>query len=90
MVRPPQTVGDLVRRRVRVATGNAQASALGARSADTVTSFATLRRMALHEPAMSVRMPVFIGVAGVAKLRSRHAVAAGDFSTWLRDESSRA
>jgi len=46
--------------------------------------------MALHEPAMSVRMPVFIGVAGVAKLRSRHAVAAGDFSTWLRDESSRA
>ena len=90
VVRPPQTVGDLVRRRVRVATGNAQASALGARGDGSVTSLATLRRMAVQHPAMSVRMPVFIGVAGVARLRSRHAVAAGDFSTWLRDESSRA
>jgi cellulose synthase/poly-beta-1,6-N-acetylglucosamine synthase-like glycosyltransferase len=90
VVRPPQTMGDLVRRRVRVATGNAQASRVGARGAESVTSLSTLGRMALAEPSMSVRLPVFIGVAGVARYRSRHAVAAGDFTTWLRDESSRA
>jgi hypothetical protein len=87
---PPRTVGDLVRRRVRVATGNAQASGVGARSGESAVSLSTLIRMAMTEPGVAVRMPVFLGVGVVARVRARRAVRAGDFTTWLRDESSRA
>lgn len=90
LVTPPRTMRDLVRRRVRVATGNAQASAAGARSEASATSMRMLAKLSLSRPALALRMPVFVGVALVAKNRSRRAVRDGDFHTWLRDESSRA
>ena len=89
VVRPPRTVRDLVRRRIRVATGNAQAMRLGARAAGSRTRVRTLLGLAVTRPGLAVRLPVFLGVYLVAALGARRAVRAGDFDTWLRDDSSR-
>lgn len=88
VVRPPRTVKDLVRRRIRVATGNAQADAHGARHGST--SFSDLLMLGLRQPAIGLRVPVFMTVTLVARMLSRRAVRTGDYTTWLRDESSRA
>ncbi|GCD91342.1 hypothetical protein NLS1_33480 [Nocardioides sp. LS1] len=90
VVVPPGTVRDLVRRRTRVATGDAQAAGHGARRPESVTTWRVLGRLAVARPAVAVRLPVFLGIALVARASSRGAVRRGDFSTWLRDESSRA
>lgn len=89
VVRPPRTVQDLVRRRVRVATGNAQAARLGVRRPSSRTRARTLVGLAVTRPGLALRMPVFLGVYVVAALGARRAVRAGDFHTWQRDESSR-
>lgn len=90
VVRPPRTLRDLVRRRVRVVTGNVQADAVGARRSGSSTSLASLVRLGATRPSLLPRLPVFVGVAVLARLLSRPAVRAGDFTTWQRDESSRA
>jgi glycosyltransferase involved in cell wall biosynthesis len=90
VVRPPRTVQDLVRRRIRVATGNAQATRLGVRHPSSRTRVRTLVTLAVTRPGLALRMPVFAGVFAVAALGARRAVRAGDFHTWQRDESSRA
>jgi Glycosyl transferase family 2 len=90
VVVPPRTLRDLVRRRVRVATGIAQASAVGACGPDSQTSLGTLARLGVAEPRLAARIPVFVSVAVIAKVKARPAIRAGDFTTWLRDESSRA
>ncbi|WP_134765933.1 glycosyltransferase [Nocardioides sp. 1609] len=89
-VRTPGSVADLVRRRTRVATGVTQASAAGARRADSATTPATLLALAVRHPWLAPRLPVFLGVTLLARRSSRRAVRAGDYTTWLRDESSRA
>ncbi|MBG6098199.1 glycosyltransferase [Nocardioides luteus] len=88
VVRPPRTLKDLVRRRIRVATGNAQADDHGARSGST--SLSDLLVLGLRKPAIGLRVPVFMTVTLVARMLSRRAVRTGDYTTWLRDESSRA
>jgi hypothetical protein len=88
-VRPPQHLADLVRRRVRVVTGNSQADSLGLRNSGSTTSPADLVRLTLREPRLVPRIPVFLGVTLVARLLARRAVRARDFTTWHRDESSR-
>ena len=90
VVHPPRTAADLLRRRVRVVTGNAQATDLGIRHRSSVTTPSVLLRMSVRDPRIGVRMPLFLGIGLVARWRSRRAVRAGDFTTWLRDESSRA
>ena len=90
VVRPPRTTADLLRRRVRVVTGNAQATELGVRQASSVTTPSVLLRMTARDPRVGIRIPLFLGIGLVARWRSRRAVRAGDFTTWLRDESSRA
>ena len=89
VVRPPRTVQDLVRRRIRVATGNAQAARLGVRRQASRTRVRTLVALAVTRPGLALRVPVFLGVYVVAALGARRAVRAGDFQTWQRDESSR-
>lgn len=89
VVRPPRTVRDLVRRRIRVATGNAQATALGVRRPASRTRVRTLLGLALARPEVAVRLPVFLGIHLVASSGARRAVRAGDFWSWQRDESSR-
>ncbi len=90
VVRPPRTTADLLNRRVRVVTGNAQATDLGIRHRESVTTPAVLARMAIHDPRVGLRIPLFLGIGLVARWKSRRAVRTGDFTTWLRDESSRA
>ncbi len=89
VVRPPRTVQDLVRRRIRVATGNAQAARLGVRRPSSRTRVRTLAGLAVTRPGLALRVPVFLGVYVVAAVGARRAVRAGDFQTWQRDESSR-
>ena len=86
---PPSNIRDLVRRRVRVATGNVQASTGGLRRPDSATTPGGLLRLAIGNPGFAVRLPVFLSVAVVARFSSRSAVRSGDFTTWHRDESSR-
>jgi glycosyltransferase involved in cell wall biosynthesis len=89
VVLPPKRVRDLYRRRVRAATGNAQADHAGLRREQSSTSWRTLVRIIRAEPSMLLRMPVFVGVSVVGTLGARRAIRAGDFDTWRRDESSR-
>jgi glycosyltransferase involved in cell wall biosynthesis len=89
VVYPPRTIGDLVRRRVRVATGNVEADRAGLRSREASTSPGTLLRLVAERPASILQVGVFVAVTAVARLRSHRAVRRGDFTTWLRDESSR-
>ena len=88
-IRPPRTARDLLRRRVRVVTGNVQADDHGLRRADARTSPCTLVRLGLSSPRLAAQLPVFVGVTLLARLLSRRAVRGGDFRTWQRDESSR-
>jgi len=89
VVHPPRTVRDLVRRRIRVATGNAQAEQLGVRRPTSRTSPRTLLGLAGQRPGLVLRLPVFVAVHVAARLGARRALRAGDFTTWQRDESSR-
>lgn len=89
VVYPPRTVRDLIRRRVRVATGNAEADNAGLRTDAARTSMRTLVALGLSEPRMVARLPVFVAVTVVARISARRAIRSGDYETWQRDESSR-
>lgn len=88
VVQPPRTVADLLRRRSRVATGNHQADQHEARH--TSTSLSDLFKLGLRQPSVGLRVPVFLTITVIGRRLSRRAVRAGDYTTWLRDNSSRA
>lgn len=88
VVQPPRTVADLLRRRTRVATGNSQADQHAVRQAST--SVSDLLKLGLRQPAVGLRVPVFLTITLIARRLARRAVRTGDYTTWLRDESSRA
>lgn len=85
----PKRTSDLLRRRVRVATGVKQADQLGLRQSSSTTRASTLLSMLLQRPSSAPSLAVFVAVALVAKVQARQRVRRGDFSTWLRDDSSR-
>jgi glycosyltransferase involved in cell wall biosynthesis len=89
-VHPPRTLRDLLRRRVRSMTVTTQA-ATRTRLPGARTSSADLKAL-LREAPLRNGPPLawFVLVTTVARTRARRAVNAGDFTTWLRDESSRA
>jgi asparagine synthase (glutamine-hydrolysing) len=89
VVWPPRTMRDLLRRRIRVSTGNTQLDHGSGRAAELKTSPATLARLVREQPRLAVKLPVFVGIAIAARLGARRRIKRGDFSTWLRDESSR-
>jgi glycosyltransferase involved in cell wall biosynthesis len=89
VIRPPRTMRDLMRRRVRVVTGNAQADASGLRGEEARTSLRDLMSLVGANPLLAPRVTLFAAVALGARVRARRAVARGDYTTWLRDESSR-
>lgn len=88
-VEGPRKIDDLIRRRVRVATGVRQVESLGLRSDDGGTTRSQLVRIALSGVLMPLKVAVFVAVALVAKWGAAKRVRAGDYTTWLRDESSR-
>ncbi len=89
VVHPPRTLRDLLRRRIRIATGNSQATDLGVRRPASQTSIRTLLTLATTRPGIAVRIPLFVAVHLAARIGARRAVRSGDFTTWHRDESSR-
>jgi hypothetical protein len=94
IVHPPRTCRDLIRRRVRTATVTAQAgrrAELSKAGGEARTSRADLLGVLKEAPlTMAPRLAWFLCVTVVARRRARRMMAAGDYSTWLRDESSRA
>jgi glycosyltransferase involved in cell wall biosynthesis len=86
---PPRTVGDLIRRRVRIYTGTAQIDDTMGRTAADRTSPRVLYRLARRRPALTCDIAAFVVIAVCAKLSARRRVRRGDYQTWLRDESSR-
>lgn len=90
VVRLPRTWPDLVRRRIRVETGTSQLEQEDiVPGASARTSVRNLLGMVRSEPVLAPAMVVFLATAVVARLGARRAKRTGDFSTWLRDESSR-
>jgi glycosyltransferase involved in cell wall biosynthesis len=81
----PRTTRDLLRRRVRLSTGNAQQAA--GYSADR-NGPADLWRLIRRQPRRGPDIVVFLLLTAVARWRSRQMLARGH-ATWLRDESSR-
>ena len=92
-IHPPRTLADLLRRRIRVQTVTAQAGArteLADAGAAARTSRGDLMALIRSEPLrMAPRVAWFLCVTVIARRRARKAIAAGDYTTWLRDESSR-
>lgn len=102
VVRPPRTWSDLIRRRVRAATSSAEyeryRAARGAEEPEpgpeqtertARTGTADLRALLRARPALLPGVVVFVVAALAARRGSRKAIRNQDFSTWLRDESSR-
>jgi glycosyltransferase involved in cell wall biosynthesis len=90
VVAAPRTVGDLIRRRVRAATSIAQMHQHVPDAVDANrTSRGDLVRIVRNRPLRAPKLAVFLAVTVIARRRARAAIRAGDFSTWLRDESSR-
>jgi hypothetical protein len=90
IIHPPQTVRDLQRRRVRVATGIAQIEAdASAPESSARTSPADLARIIRRQPQLAPRVATFLAITLLARLQSRLGKRGRDYSIWLRDESSR-
>jgi hypothetical protein len=89
-VHPPRTLSDLLRRRVRSMTVTVQAATQTQLPGSRTTS-THLKSLLREAPVRNApRLAWFLAVTAVARSRARRAVKAGDFTTWLRDESSRA
>jgi glycosyltransferase involved in cell wall biosynthesis len=85
-----RTFSDMLRRRVRAATGVAQIERTERAPASVArTRMSDLIAIIRGDPRMAPRVVLFLSVTAIARLRSRRAVARGDYTTWLRDESSR-
>jgi hypothetical protein len=90
VIRAPRRLGDLLRRRIRAANGVAQLERTSRAPASTArTRGSDLAAIVAAEPGMLPRVALFLAVAVAARLAARRYLARGDFTTWLRDESSR-
>lgn len=90
LVHPPRTFRDLIRIRVRAATGAAQVEAAeGAPASTARTRPRDLAAIAAASPALLPRAALFLLVAVVVRVIARREIRAGRGTAWLRDESSR-
>jgi hypothetical protein len=91
VVHAPRTVADLLRRRIRSVTATTQLQRAMPGSVDSArTTRADLLGIVRRRPAAAPKLAVFLAVTAITRVRARRAVRTGDFTTWLRDESSRA
>jgi hypothetical protein len=89
-VHPPRKLADLLRRRVRSMTVTEQAAAQ-TRLPGSRTSSSHLKVLLKRDPLRNgLPLAWFAAVTVIARRRAARAIKAGDFTTWLRDESSRA
>jgi Glycosyl transferase family 2 len=90
VIQVPRTVRDLLRRRIRVATGVAQVGLTqGAPPSTARTRPVELIAIIVREPLLAPKVAIFAGVALIAQFGAKRAVRRGDYTTWLRDESTR-
>src|SRR5690625_2161472 len=90
LIRPPRRYTDLLRRRIRAATGNAalHRDPRAPRVRGSGASLGELARLVRREPALLPPAAVFLVTALLARLGARWVRVRGS-TTWLRDESSR-
>lgn len=84
VIQTPRTFTDLMRRRVRAVTSVSELESAGER-----TGMKDLIRIVVRRPWLAPAAVVFVAVALLARRRAARAIRAGDYTTWLRDESSR-
>jgi hypothetical protein len=90
IIRPPRTCADLMRRRVRCATGVAQLEQTpGAPPSTARTRPADLVAIVRRDLRLAPRVALFLAIAMAARLMSRREVARRGYTAWHRDESSR-
>lgn len=89
VIEGPRTLRDLVRRRIRIATGNSQLDQLGLRSSSARTSGRDLLAIAGASPVLAAKVALVLAVTAAGRFLARRRIRRGDFTTWLRDESSR-
>ncbi len=77
----PHNLVDLVRRRIHVVVGNAQAVALGARRPGSETTWGDLARTCVRHPRLVPKLPVFLAVTAVSRLLARRQIRASGFTT---------
>jgi hypothetical protein len=91
VVHAPRTVTDLLRRRVRSVTATTQLQRALPGTVDSArTTRADLLGIVRRRPSAAPKLAVFLAVTAVTRWRARRPIRSGDFTTWLRDESSRA
>jgi hypothetical protein len=88
VIQTPRTLSDLMRRRVRAMTSVSELEATA--TAGERTGLRDLVNIVAKEPRLAPAAIVFALIAVLARRRAARAVRAGDFTTWLRDDSSRA
>lgn len=92
-MRARQRAGEQARQHAVEQTGHNAVERTGQRQpapADVAgTRRADLLDVVRRDPAMALRLPVFLGITAVSRARARKRIRSGDFTTWLRDESSR-
>jgi glycosyl transferase family 2 len=87
---PPRRLADLLRRRIRAVTGVAQLERTDQAPPSTErTRPADLMAILRDCRGAAPRLAVFIAVTIIARLAARRAIIRGDYTTWLRDDSSR-
>ncbi|MEU9887122.1 glycosyltransferase [Sphaerisporangium sp. NPDC051017] len=89
VIHPPRTLGDLMRRRVRAVTVVAEIEQGPMQGQEARTGLRDLAGIAGRAPWLVPHLAVFLAVTLVARARARRAVKSKDYTTWLRDESSR-
>lgn len=70
----PRHLSDLVRHRVQVVVGNAQADAAHVRRPGTSTSFRDLLHVVAAHPLLTPKVPVFLAVTALSRLLGRRAL----------------
>lgn len=85
----PKTIADLVRRRVRIVAGTAQATRAGLRGQSASTSLCDLFFLCRDDWRLAPSMSIFLATTATARLLAQRQIARRDFTTWGRDESSR-
>jgi hypothetical protein len=89
-VHPPRTFRHLLRIRTRVAMGVDQIEQTeDAPSSSARTRVLDLLAITYREPHLALRVVLFMATAILARSKARSMTARGDYSTWLRDHSSR-
>ncbi|MET9249242.1 glycosyltransferase [Nonomuraea sp. NPDC003709] len=88
VIQTPRTVADLMRRRVRATTSVSELEQASATAGER-TGMRDLLAIVAVDPRLVGAAVVFVMVAVLARRRAARAIRAGDYTTWLRDESSR-